>query len=106
MTLDIRQPRADLEWLFNGQWTSANNLNALSSYVIASAGVSWTARRGRFTLVASNLFNADTGLFSTTEFAQPLSLVGGGTYVPVPKLLAPPRIWNGLCASWWRSAAS
>ncbi|MDB5093024.1 MAG: TonB-dependent outer rane receptor [Candidatus Eremiobacteraeota bacterium] len=89
LTLDVRQPRANLEWLLNGQWTSANNSSALGSYVVANAGVSWAAHRGRFTIVASNLFNADTGLFSTTEFAQPLSLVGGGTYVPVPKLLTP-----------------
>jgi hypothetical protein len=89
LTLDVRQPRADLEWLLNGQWTSANNPSALGSYVVANAGVSWTARRGRFTLVASNLFNTDTGLFATTEFAQSFSVIGGGTYVPVPKLLAP-----------------
>lgn len=89
LTVDLRQPKANLEWLLNGQWTSANNTYALTSYVVANAGVSWKAQRGAFTLVASNLFNADSGLFATTEFAQPVSLVGGGSYLPVPTLLAP-----------------
>lgn len=89
LTIDVRQPKAKLEWLINGQWTSANNTYALTSYVVANAGVSWRAQRGAFTVVASNLFNADSGLFAGREFAQPLSLVGGGTYLPVPTLLAP-----------------
>ncbi|MBV8367799.1 MAG: TonB-dependent receptor [Candidatus Eremiobacteraeota bacterium] len=89
LLIDAQQRKAALEWVVNGTWVSANNGNALGSYVQVAAGVTWTARRGRLTLFANNLFNADTGLFSTNEFAQPLSLRGGGTYVPVPTLLAP-----------------
>jgi hypothetical protein len=95
LLLDAQQPKAALEWVVNGTWTSANNQNALSSYVAVAAGVTWTAPRGRLSLFANNLFNADTGLFATREFAQPLALRGGGTYVPVPSLL-PPRTYTLL----------
>jgi Carboxypeptidase regulatory-like domain len=89
LLIDAQQRKAALEWVVNGTWVSANNQNALGSYVQVAAGVTWTAKRGRLTLFANNLFNADTGLFSTNEFAQPLALRGGGTYVPVPTLLTP-----------------
>jgi hypothetical protein len=89
LTLDALQRNASLEWLANGQWTSANNSNALSSYIVVAAGVSWVAPRGRLTLLATNLFQADTGKFATAEFAQPIALNGGGVYLPVPTLLAP-----------------
>lgn len=89
LTLDTRQPRGNLEYILDGRWTSANNPFGLSSYVVVSAGATWQAARGRVTLLATNLFDADTGLFATQEFAQPLALRGGGTYLPVPTLLQP-----------------
>jgi Carboxypeptidase regulatory-like domain len=89
LTLDTRQPRGNLEYIVDGRWTSANNPAGLGSYVVVSAGATWQAARGRLTFLATNLFNADTGLFATREFAQPLPLRGGGTYVPVPTLLQP-----------------
>ncbi len=95
LLIDAQQRRAALEWVVNGTWVSANNGNALGSYVQVAAGVTWTARRGRLTFFANNLFNTDTGLFSTNEFAQPLALRGGGVYVPVPTLL-PPRSYTLL----------
>lgn len=82
------QPRAKLEWVVNGTWTSANNQLSLGSFIQVAAGVTWSAQRGRVSLFANNLFNADTGLFATREFAQSMPL-RGGTYVPVPTLLAP-----------------
>jgi len=95
LLIDAVQPKAALEWVVNGTWVSANNPNSLTSYVQVAAGVTWSARRGRLTLFANNLFNADTGLFATQEFAQPLALRGGGTYIPVPTLL-PPRTYTLL----------
>jgi hypothetical protein len=95
LLIDAQQRKAGLEWVVNGTWVSANNQNALGSYLQVAAGVTWTARRGRLTLFANNLFNTDTGLFATSEFAQPLALRGGGTYVPVPTLL-PPRSYTLL----------
>lgn len=89
LLLDARQRRAGLEWVVNGTWTSANNTYGLGSYIVAAAGVTWSAQRGHVSLFANNLFNADAGLFGTTEFAQPLALQGGGTYLPVPTLPAP-----------------
>jgi Carboxypeptidase regulatory-like domain len=89
LLLDAIQRKAALEYVVNGTWTSGNNPAGLGSYVIVSAGASWTARRGRLSLFVNNLFNADTGLFGRTEFAQPLALRGGGTYLPVPTLLQP-----------------
>ena len=89
LLLDAVQPRASLEWVVNGSWTSGNNPNSLGSYILVSSGVTWTAPRGRLSLFANNLFNSDTGLFAGTEFVQPLGLRGGGTYVPVPTLLQP-----------------
>ncbi|HWT06322.1 MAG TPA: hypothetical protein VN224_11240, partial [Xanthomonadales bacterium] len=95
LLVDARQARAGLEWVVNGTWTSGNNINSLGSYIQVAAGVTWNAQRGRVTLFANNLFNADTGLFGTREFVQPFALRGGGTYVPVP-LLLPPRTYTLL----------
>ena len=87
--LDAVQPRANLEWVVNGTWTAANNVPNLRAYLLVSAGVTWTAQRGRVSLFANNLFNTDSGVFATTQYAQPLALSGGGSYLPVPTLLAP-----------------
>jgi hypothetical protein len=95
LLIDARQAKAGLEWVVNGTWTSGNNINSLGSYIQVAAGVTWTAQRGRLTLFANNLFNADTGLFATREFVQPFALRGGGSYVPVP-LLLPPRTYTLL----------
>jgi hypothetical protein len=95
LLVDAVQRRAALEWVVNGTWVSGNNQNSLGSYVQVAAGVTWTAKRGRLTLFANNLFNTDTALFATQQFAAPLLLRGGGTYTPVPVLL-PPRAYTLL----------
>jgi hypothetical protein len=89
LLIDAQQPKAQLEWVVNGTWTSGNNLNSLGSYIQVAAGVTWNAQRGRVSLFANNLFNTDTGLFATREFVQPFALRGGGQYFPVPLLLQP-----------------
>ncbi len=95
LLIDAQQPRAALEWVVNGTWTSGNNVNSLGPYIQVAAGVTWNAQRGRLSLFANNLFNTDTGLFATREFVQPFALQGGGTYFPVP-LLLPPRTYTLL----------
>jgi carboxypeptidase family protein len=95
LLIDAQQPRARLEWVVNGTWTSGNNGNSLGSYIQVAAGVTWNAQRGRVSLFANNLFNTDTGLFATREFVQPFALRGGGQYFPVP-LLLPPRTYTLL----------
>ncbi len=95
LLIDAQQPRARLEWVVNGTWTSGNNGNSLGSYIQVAAGVAWNAQRGRVSLFANNLFNSDTGLFATREFVEPFALRGGGTYFPVP-LLLPPRTYTLL----------
>jgi hypothetical protein len=89
LLLDAVQRKASLECVVNGTWTSANNASGLSSYVVVSAGTTWSAARGRISLFVNNLFNADTGLFGRAEFAQALALRGGGTFLPVPTLVQP-----------------
>ena len=96
LLLDAVQPRAKIEYVANFTWTSANNASGLGSYVIASAGVTWTANRGRLTLFANNLFNSDTGLFVRGEFLSPLAVRGGGIYQPLPPSLLPPRSYTLL----------
>ena len=88
LLIDATQPRARLEYVVNGTWLSANNANALGPYITVAAGVTWRASRGNLSAFVNNLFQADTGLFATSEFAQPLLLRGGGVYLPVPTLLA------------------
>ncbi len=89
LLLDAIQKKAALEWVVNGTWVSANNPAGLSPYVTVAAGVTWIAKRGRLSLFANNLFNTDSGLFARTEFAQAQALQGGGTFLPIPTLLAP-----------------
>ncbi len=89
LLIDAVQPRARLEYVVNGTWLSANNANALGPYITVAAGATWRTLHGNLSAFVNNLFQADTGLFASGEFAQPLLLRGGGSYVPVPILLGP-----------------
>ena len=92
LLVDAVQPRAKLEWIANAAWTSGNNGGGLKPYVLVSGGVTWTAVRGRVSVFANNVLNAESSPFATNQFAQPFQLRGGGQYFPVPTPLAPRSI--------------
>jgi hypothetical protein len=89
LTIDVPQSRARVEWLANVQWTGANNASSLSPYALVSAGMTYGSRSGRFTLIASNLFQTDSPRLATANLAQPIPLQGGGNWLPIPRTLTP-----------------
>ncbi len=79
LTVDAFHPPSGLELLANAHYVGANNGQRLAPYVLVNAGLSHAAGIGRITVFASNLFNTETGSFSTLQYAQPIPLSGGGS---------------------------
>lgn len=89
LLIDALQQRARREWVANAAWVGGNNSNSIPGYVVVSAGVTQTLSRGRLSFFANNLFNVGSGIFATSDVAQPIPTVGGGTFLPTPTLLQP-----------------
>jgi hypothetical protein len=79
VTIDALHPHSGTEFLLNARYVGANNNQRLAPYTLVNAGLSHALGIGRITLFASNLFNTETGDFSTLLYAQPIPLSGGGT---------------------------
>lgn len=82
-------PRANGEWLFDTEFTSANNPQNLPAYTIYNAGLVFKLPLGEVTLFGANLFGTHTGLFSTYQGVNPMPLQGGGTFAFSTTPLAP-----------------
>ena len=81
-----------LEWVANAQYTSINNGYNLPAFTIFTAGLVFKSDHGTFSLVETNMFGADTGLFTTYQGVNPLAVVGGGSFAYATNP-APPRQW-------------
>ena len=62
----------------NARYVGANNNQRIAPYTLVNPGVSHKLGIGRITVFASNLFNTESGCFSTLQYAQPIALSGGG----------------------------
>lgn len=89
LIIDGAVPRANLEWLFDTEFTSANNPQNLPAYTIYNAGLVFKLPRGSLTLFGANLFGTHTGLFSTYQGVNPMPLQGGGNFAFSTTPLAP-----------------
>lgn len=78
VTFDAELPHNGFELLANGQYTGANNNRYLTPYTTVSWGISHAFGPGRLTLFETNAFNAESGEFSTLQYAQPVPVSGGG----------------------------
>ena len=89
LTIDALQPWSGLEFLANARYVGANNNQRIAPYTIVNAGISHALGIGRITVFASNLFNTESGNFSTLQYSQPIPLSGGGSLIQAANPNAP-----------------
>ncbi len=89
LTIDALQPWSGIEFLANARYVGPNNNQRLAPFTLVNAGLSRALGMGRITLFASNLFNTESGSFSTLQYAQPIPLSGGGTLLQAANPNAP-----------------
>lgn len=78
LTVDAFQPWSGLELLANARYVGPNNNQRIAPYTLVNLGLSHKLGIGQLTVFASNLFNTESGNFSTLQYAQPIALSGGG----------------------------
>ncbi len=93
LTIDALYAPAQLELLANAHYVGANNNQYIAPYVTVNLGVSHPFGPGRITLFAANLFNTETALFSTEQYAVPIPLSGGGELLQAARP-NPPRSYT------------
>ncbi len=89
LTIDALYPPAKLELLANAHYVGPNNNQNIAPYVLVNVGLSHPLGIGRVTVFAANLFNTETGTFSTEQYAQPIPLSGGGMLLQAARPNAP-----------------
>ncbi len=78
LTIDAFQPWSGMELLANAHYVGANNNQRIAPYTLVNLGLSHKLGIGQLTVFASNLFDTESGSFSTLQYAQPIALSGGG----------------------------
>ncbi len=89
LTLDALEPHSGTELLANAHYVGANNNQYIAPYVLVNAGLSHVLGLGRITVFASNLFNTESGDFSTLRWSAPIPLSGGGYLLTAARPNAP-----------------
>ena len=89
LTIDALHPPSKFEFLLNAQYVGINNQQNIAPYVDFSAGIAHPLGNGMLTIFETNLFNTQSGLFSTINGAIPQPLSGGGFLLTVARPLAP-----------------
>jgi hypothetical protein len=89
LTIDAFHPRTGIELLANAHYVGENNSQHIAPYTLVNVGLSHALGIGRLTIFASNLFNTESGTFSTLLYAQPIPLSGGGTLLQAANPNAP-----------------
>jgi hypothetical protein len=89
LTIDALQPWTGIEFLVNARYVGPNNNQRLAPFTLVNAGLSHALGIGRLTVFASNVFNTESGNFSTLLYSQPIPLSGGGSLVQAANPNAP-----------------
>jgi hypothetical protein len=89
LTIDALYSPMNLELLANAHYVGAGNNQYIAPYALLNFGLSHPLGIGRITVFASNMFNTETGMFSTLQYAQPIPLSGGGYLVQAARPNAP-----------------
>jgi hypothetical protein len=92
LILDQLIPRAGLELFADAHYVGINNGNNLPAYTMYSAGFAFKAKLGTITMLESNIFGTQAGLFTTYRGIDPMPVVGGGTFAFASTPLSP-RQW-------------
>jgi hypothetical protein len=88
LTFDVFHPPSKFEFLLNAQYVGINNQQNLAPYVNFSGGITHPLGNGMLTIFETNIFNTQSGLFSTIG-GIPQPLAGGGFLQTVARPLAP-----------------
>ena len=89
LTIDALYPRWQLEFLANVHYVGPGNNQYISPYALVNVGISHPLGIGRVTVFAANLFNTESGFFSTEQYAVPIPLSGGGQLLQAARPNAP-----------------
>ncbi|HZW53179.1 MAG TPA: TonB-dependent receptor, partial [Candidatus Elarobacter sp.] len=92
LTVDALYAPAGLEILANAHYVGPNNNQFIAPYTLVNLGVSHAFGIGRLTLFESNVFNTESGNFSTLQYAQPIPLSGGGFLLQAARPNAPRQL--------------
>lgn len=92
LTMDYKARGSSLEWLASANYTGANNPQNLPAFTTVDAGVSAQLTHGTLTLAASNVFNAYSGVFASSENAVPYTTLGGTSIPTIARPNAPRQI--------------
>jgi hypothetical protein len=65
--------------LANLQYAGSNNSQHLDPYALLSLGASHVLGVGKLSFLETNVFNTESGAFSSLAYAQPLATSGGGS---------------------------
>ncbi|HTD34885.1 MAG TPA: hypothetical protein VK665_14545, partial [Candidatus Elarobacter sp.] len=90
LTLSVRQPRAKLEYIANVRFVGSANPQNIAPFTVVNAGIVTGLRYGTLSLLAGNVFNRDTGLFTTYQGINPFTL-RDGTSIAFPSTPLAPR---------------
>ncbi|MBV8750079.1 MAG: TonB-dependent receptor plug domain-containing protein, partial [Candidatus Eremiobacteraeota bacterium] len=93
LTVDALYAPAQLEILANAHYVGPNNNQFIAPYTLVNVGLSHPLGLGRITFFESNMFNTESGNFSTLQYAQPIPLSGGGFLMQAARPNAP-RAFN------------
>jgi Carboxypeptidase regulatory-like domain/TonB-dependent Receptor Plug Domain len=92
LTVDALYAPAGLEILANAHYVGPNNNQFIAPYTLVNLGLSHAFGMGRLTLFESNVFNTESGNFSTLQYAQPIPLSGGGFLLQAARPNAPRQL--------------
>jgi hypothetical protein len=92
LTISLRQPRAQLEYIGNVRFVGSSNPQNIAPFAVVNTGVVAGLRYGTLSLLASNLFNSQAGLFTTNRGINPFTLRDGSSIAFSSTPLSPRQI--------------
>lgn len=93
VTIDAQDPHSGFEFLTNAAYTGPNNSQHITPYTLVAAALSHQVGIGRLSLLATNLFDTQTALFSSLLYATPIPL-SNGTQLLTAGNPNPPRAYT------------
>jgi hypothetical protein len=92
LTISLRQPHAQLEYIGNVRFVGSSNPQNIPPFAVVNTGVVAGFRYGTLSLLASNVFNSQAGLFTTNRGLNPFTLRDGSSIAFSSTPLSPRQI--------------
>jgi hypothetical protein len=90
LTISLRQPRGQLEYIGSVRFVGTANPQNIAPFTVVNTGVVAGLRYGTLSLLAGNVFNNQSGLFTTYRGINPFTL-RDGTSIAFPSTPLAPR---------------